>query len=706
VTGATCIKARNNGTGTGDAMWVVGGKSNSSQPDYPGLQKYSFSDQTWETITPVAKVTQNRRNHAAVFLNQSASILVYAGSQMDKTLPSTETFLISTSSPYQVQSFISKNPPALSPLLLEWNDTAAITIGGDMRDNSIYQFSVKNGWQGYATSLQDDLKSSTQEQGTLVTGTDGSKVLEIYDMSVSPNEVKRVILQDANGVPAPAGQYIGQPIRKRRKRDLTLKNWPTYNATFAPTATRSGFSLAQDPAGLVAISGGNAQNPVALFDQERNAWDDTSQFFGLQSVVVQSASPTSTSTPAADPTNDHPRTSLVLGATLGSVLGFLALLLLLFLCLGYRRRKKRKVCLREEEAEKQRMSFADRGASFMKEAGGSVNKVGDSPHSSLAIASEPVTPRHSRGGGTAGSDSSTTYLVAPKRSLTGSNKAMEMETIREKGSDGSGRSPGQVGPFSQPAMDVNKPSGVNDFQFLKPIMASTWNRYFPGNAAVVADQPNLAMRKSGLSEESTPSTQDTSSNYAPSSHDCNTHGPTEIPPLNLGRQFTSTGVNYVITGIPSASPKTGDAVWSSKTRPRTLSSSYSQNPPSSNDDAVFTRDIHDENSQWTPGTGSDRSGPRIRDNTASSAYSHTPRNSESMDRPIFPLKTFDGHTPSSRGSNATMWPRATDMIEEPPAAYAETPQPMTSTPVTLQKPQKTIESTDLSWLNLGPLATQ
>ena len=61
----------------------------------------------------------------------------------------------------------------------------------------------------------------------------------------------------------------------------------------------------------------------------------------------------------------------VLGATLGAIFGIAALLIILLLLLRWKR-ERRKRAGKGGYVEKDRLSFADRGAEFMSEAGGAV----------------------------------------------------------------------------------------------------------------------------------------------------------------------------------------------------------------------------------------------------------------------------------------------------------------------------------------------
>jgi len=225
VTGHTCVRTTDNSTNTNSALWIVGGSSNSSVSNYPGLQKFSFGSKTWETIVPVVNVTQNRQNHASVFLNASSQILIYAGSQDGGDEPTTQTFVISTVSPYSVVSWGSQNTPVKSPSLLQWNESSAITLGGSDNDTSIYQFTPSNGWTELGTSLTSAL--STSDECTLIQGTDNSKVLNVYNLGVSPNELAQFVLQGADGKLAPAGQTIANATTTNKRKRVTLSGWPT-----------------------------------------------------------------------------------------------------------------------------------------------------------------------------------------------------------------------------------------------------------------------------------------------------------------------------------------------------------------------------------------------------------------------------------------------------------------------------------------------
>lgn len=399
VQGATCVKATPDGDEKKAAMFVVGGAANSSSISYPGLQRYLFAEGRWEPVSPMDKVTQNRRNHGAVYLNSSMSILTYAGSQdTADPQPSSQTFLISTTPPYSVRSYSSKAPPLVRPLMLQWNQSHAVMVGGDKDNRQVFTFSTVGGWEDLGVTLKSGLADQSKVQAALVEGDDGSKVLETFDLSTSPNTVTRTILRrnDRGQGPSPGDtlerRSIQPPPAKRRKRDLTLADWPSYNSSLAPKITRSGFSLAQTPEGLVVISGGNSEDPLSIFNVRKNQWLNTSEIWKgdvaspsssakpspSATVTSNSMSPTATSTAAASETHHVRNKALViLGATLGTIIGVALLLVAILVWLRWHRKRRRhdeagrqRRASGHPDDEKDRLSFADRGASFMSQAGG------------------------------------------------------------------------------------------------------------------------------------------------------------------------------------------------------------------------------------------------------------------------------------------------------------------------------------------------
>lgn len=683
VTGATCVLQPSAANGTSAALWVIGGvAASATTTDYPGVQRYTFADQKWESITHVVEVAKNRQSHAAVWLPDSSSILVYAGSQNGSTTPTTDTFVLSSSPPYTIRSYSTHNVPAVSPLLLQWNSTSAITMGGADGDKNIFIFHDGDGWHRMSPSLSGPPKSFDMLQATLVVGSDTSRVLELYDMSVSPNEITQVVLQNANGDPAKPGRTIAR-LRRRdvtEKRDLTLTDWPSYNATFAPTVTRSGFSLARSDSGLVAISGGgDTAQSVALFNDQTNKWINTTKFFGdsafdrpiASSSSTSSTLPTSTSstspTPLAPTDGEHPRYTLILGITLGCVLGLVALLVIILLLIRCRRRRRAAQGgygdhEEEDDDEKDRMSFEDRGDPFMKEIGPTYPMS----HHTLSVyeGDAGTNFRSHRRSETRGSERSTTHLV-PKR-----NDAYEMNAIPNKN-------------FMVPSPVDERPGSNTSLQVPNngtPKRSSGWSRYFSGT--------EVAATKGGKNEMGSMRSSHSSN------HDCKTHGPTQLPPLDMGQQFHEGRINKAVTGNEGQyAPK---YTRESEERPRTVSSTFSN--PGSTGPSIWSHDGNDEQSTWTPVTRSDQwANPRHRDTAASSFYGSV--DGADGDRNSRISGAVQGTGPVRMVSGAHVLPKSV-MEEDEQTGYGTAPT-IKVVNASTKVPDHAAVQNDLSWVNLG-----
>ena len=390
VSDARCVQGGTAGENSDAALYVVGGTSSNS--GYSGLQRYLFDDGRWETIALGQLVTQNRLRHGAAYLQASSSILVYGGSQDGTTAPSTQTFTISTTPPYNVNSLPSQGAPlVVSPSLLPWDNQTAVLIGGSANAN-VFLFSTSSGWveskMSLAASISDELGVAT------ILDSDGSRILEIFNTSVSPNTVSSIALMDAGGVPAPRGQQVGTANSSAssssshiRRRDVTLASFPAYNGSLAPTTIRNNFSLAQSSDGKVVISGGSSTDPLCIFDQFQNSWVNVTKLFNGDEDDVQRplptasssstmtsastatssspTSPSSSSTIGTDATNSPSSIRMIIGATLGSLLGLAVILIIILLVLRRQTRKQKppgKHTARRYSADnKNRLSFQDQG---------------------------------------------------------------------------------------------------------------------------------------------------------------------------------------------------------------------------------------------------------------------------------------------------------------------------------------------------------
>ncbi|KAI9749512.1 MAG: hypothetical protein M1815_002452 [Lichina confinis] len=429
--GAACVKAIPEGDDAAAALYVVGGAVDDSPADYPGLMRYLFANGSWAPVEPTDRVTKNRRNHGAVYLNSSSAILTYAGSQdTAEATPSSQTFLLSVTPPYTVTSFSSEAPPLVRPQLLQWNETHAAMVGGSDDNIKVFTFSQEGGWADTGFTLDEPLPDDTKAQSVVVDQDDGEKALLTFDLSTSPNEVRRVVLrisdddkgssvrrrsQKRDAWPAAEPSVRPPPARRRRRKrqDAADENGGDANTVPAPTSVRTGFSLAQGSNGKVVISGGNEQEPISIFDAGTNNWLNATELLGgSQDSTDDTASPTSSSLPsppsptesadteeidggAASPNSGRDRALTILGATLGGIVGIALLLVCALIFVRWRRKKRTYVDGRHGKGgpgnEKDRLSFADRGASFMSQAAGAPGHGYKDSNSSAAIMLGPTS---------------------------------------------------------------------------------------------------------------------------------------------------------------------------------------------------------------------------------------------------------------------------------------------------------------------------
>ena len=372
VTGAVCVKGGVDGDNSKAALYVVGGATNASTPDYSGLQRYSIEDKSWQTVVPVVNVTENRLYHGAAYMNTSSTLVVYGGSQNDHDGPSSETFTIGLYPPYTVLAYSSTVPPTVSPFMLPWTQDRTLMVGGGPFNDKTSIFDPINGWQDLGLSLPGPLPDHSVAQCALFALADGSMVLETFNLGKSPATVSTNVLLNAGGAPATFGETAGSSATtasssstptasSKSKRQTSLNTFPTYNDTLAPSGTRKDFNLAQGDDGLVALIGGNDDSPLLFYNQSGNGWIDASQFFGTPQVPLATSSssprstssststPTASATPAAASSGHKTQGLTILGAVLGAICGVLAILLLVLLYVRSVRRKRRSELEKQEE---------------------------------------------------------------------------------------------------------------------------------------------------------------------------------------------------------------------------------------------------------------------------------------------------------------------------------------------------------------------
>lgn len=428
VTGATCVKGGVDGDNTKPALYVVGGAANSSSSTYPGLQRYSIADKSWQTITPVVPVTQQRLLHGAAYMNASSTILLYAGSQDGYTGTSSETFLLEMYPPYRVQAYSSTAPPAVKPIVLTWSDTSVLMVGGSSTNTKMFTFDPGNGWKDLGLLLPNALPDSSIAQSALFTLDDNSKILQTFRMDDTPLSISTNVLLNPGGQPAVFGETVGGSVTTagpsaavtnaaRVKRSIFLNNYPTYNATSSPSTTRNGFSLAQGSDGLLAFVGGDSSDSVEFFNQRDNGWVAPTQILGAQlatsSTSTASSTATSTNTQsttlapattsaaaASSGSSDKMSQLTILGAILGGVCGLAAILIILLLWLRNVRRNRdksessrRKVDYPSDKRRSGDYSFEEQGLQPLSKAG---QPMGRSPVPSAFVAEGDSTAMYGR----------------------------------------------------------------------------------------------------------------------------------------------------------------------------------------------------------------------------------------------------------------------------------------------------------------------
>ncbi|KAK2059936.1 pre-mRNA splicing factor CLF1 [Colletotrichum caudatum] len=379
VTGAVCVGSTPKDPSQA-GLYIVGGKAASA--DYRGLQKFTYSTGKWESITPQDPVTQDRLLHGATYLPGSDQIVMYGGSQDGYSGPSTQTFVVGASAPYNTRAFSSTAAPVVNPMLLPWSDTQAALVGGSATNTKIMLFSPDTVWTDSGATLAEPLtKDTTAMKAVIIKGDDGSKSLYTFDLSMTPNQVKRMVLFDGSGAPVVNSAAVSKKAARDApgefvKRALTLSDWPAYNGTFAPSGTRLNSAVAQDSDGLVVFAGGSgsANDSLCIFNARGNTWEDAAQKLSEQDVLISSEStssagsavPTQTSNLLGPSFSTLPASvsasasassaassataavgapaavnaNTILGIVLGTITGIMILLGLVLFCIRRRRAKK------------------------------------------------------------------------------------------------------------------------------------------------------------------------------------------------------------------------------------------------------------------------------------------------------------------------------------------------------------------------------
>jgi hypothetical protein len=551
VSGATCTVAP---TSTGDSLFVIGGTA--SNTSYPGVQRYIFQSKKWETIELPVLVAQNRISHGSALLEASGAILIYAGSQdgVPNQL-SSQTFSMDTSPPYRVLSHEdSVSFPALAPYVISWDNTSAIAFGGMPNDvGEVYQFSRATGWTDMGIELKPTAPNRQVGAAALVNGDDGSRVLQLFDVGVSPNSVSTIQLLGPGGVKISSNKKRYVP---RYKRDLLQSSWPAYNGTLASTQIQSGISAAQDVKGIVAITGGNSQAPLLMFDTTENSWVNPSSIFGSSAASNPSTTGTSIvpSTTGSGQASAETATTLTtntakhnlektLGMTLGIVFGVLLVLLMIF-CVLKRKGKKNSDFVDDGQLlngngnpEKRPITFAQRGSAMLRQTRSSFrrsSRVSVNSNSSLAIIS-----------GKTGKPKSRMRFSKPAAAAFAFMKGRRSQHDQYPPAeyDAHNGMPANALGINNPGSDIPAPPSGGIMRSFSRRMApkndhrrSGWSRYFSGNNATNLAADPKSNRSTRYSHSSFGSEAPQYSRAIPSGMSATFANPTPVvPPLNIRR---------------------------------------------------------------------------------------------------------------------------------------------------------------------------
>ncbi|KAI9800083.1 MAG: hypothetical protein M1825_004265 [Sarcosagium campestre] len=592
VADASCVDATTSKDKRKHFLYVIGGTRKTTKEAYTGIQRYQFAEKKWESldVEDADVITQNRTKHSAVYLEESSTILIYAGDQNGSTIPSSATFLLSTLKPYSLTSLTSKAPPAVDPMLLAWNESHAVNVGGSNGNKQVSIFSPSAGWSQLDITLRAAIGSD--EKAALVNGDDGSKVLEVFDMSKSPNTVGRIVLQGPDGKPSKRStkrsnsarkqqRSSSPPPAKRRKRDLTLAEWPEYNSTLAPKTKRSRFSIAQDSKGLVVISGDDDQEPLAIFDAQRNEWQNATDFIKGKEITVdtsavssisgvpsgtKTAAPTTTaetSAAAATGPSGKSRALKILGATLGGIFGVAFLLILVLVLLRWRKKKRlyRDAAHHRRASgnpgdEKDRLSFADRGTSSMGNFAGlgwTPDQFRNSSSSSAIISGRSENVQK----GTYLSDGDSNGYMLSK--VKGKSPLGDPDSTQPKG----------VAFAPMPAGEGTSKDGAGKER------SSGWSRYFSGNSAT-----NLVHMGGEGSNDAGADSHGNARITSEASHDS-----ARVPPLSGARAADARTFPLAGSGRPNADRHESSGTESSDVSRDAFSSGI---PASVHDDSTWT----------------------------------------------------------------------------------------------------------------------
>ncbi|KAJ6779604.1 hypothetical protein PWT90_06921 [Aphanocladium album] len=580
VTGPSCA-IRTKG---GASLLVVGGYSDDKS--HSGLQQYSFASGTWTPLKPQSDDFQNRRGHSVVYNQATDTIVVFSGLRSDDPAAppgastqsykfSFDTLRIDSTTPPQISgSPPTDNAAAVKPMLFPWTGADVALISGPRDGGNIWLLNAdvdgvgRNSIWRNVGSVKDSWPSDAAGiSGMLVAGADNSFNLLKFDLGRSPNELTRIPI---------AEKKWGATAVTKRSVDFGTDNWPQYNKTNAPDATRNGYSVAQGADGMIVISGGNAQDPVAIFNAKKNSWVKAADMLGdpkqkilatstttstttststtISSTFTTSISTTTSTTttatptvtsPAATPDKHGPSSNAILGITLGTIAAFLAILLVILLLL---KRRKRRVnpnqggVLNPDEKDTVAFAKSTQPSASPAHYRGHNPTLSTESYSSVAILMGRMGPQKQAGANGKTSRASTRSSIS---SLHKQFKSTISKPIPQPSNNPMLQAQDERGVAFDPS--VNEPQPRNG-----PMPAqdgtrrsSGWNKYWSGGSA---------LQILGYGNKRTTVTSERSSRYSEANSTNNnvraTQDSATVPPLNFE---APPEVNSVNTGSPVVS---------------------------------------------------------------------------------------------------------------------------------------------------------
>ncbi|KPI41812.1 uncharacterized protein AB675_5325 [Cyphellophora attinorum] len=364
VTGGACVTATIDNSDN-QALYVIGGTTNSSTSGYSGLQRFSFDDNSWETVQLPSDVMRNRLRHGANFIPRDKKLVVYGGSAIQGyTGASSETFTIDLQPPYPVAGYSSNSaPPASRPFIMPWGDDSVVYTGGSSTNRKIYTFTAGGGWVEFKLDLPQPLPDPSVAQVSMFNlAADAFEDMQVIQMGQEPIGVTSYVILGPGAQPPATVETIGAatPPSVLAARQESLSNYPAYNGSSVPSTTRTDFSSAQGNNGILALVGGDDDGSVTFFSQADNTWVAAEQVLGdaPQQVIqpsttapssssttptaTRTSSPSATSAAANKNDGNGSRTWTILGGVLGGLCGLVAILIIILLCIRNKRREKKR----------------------------------------------------------------------------------------------------------------------------------------------------------------------------------------------------------------------------------------------------------------------------------------------------------------------------------------------------------------------------